>query len=121
MGVSDWYLKLILLLVPLGLGALVLLADFRKNKKFLPYLLILLFANTGFAYDVMGIRTSAAELIYFSLLVFMTLSWLADKSVLPNLGLAAPIRLYAICSLIGVFTALWFSVSPVNIFIELKS
>jgi len=120
-GVSDWYLKLILLLVLLGLGALVLLADFQKNKKFLPYLLILLFANTGFAYDVMGFHTSAAELIYFSLLVFMALSWLADNSVLPNLGLSAPIRLYTICSLIGVFTALWFSVSPVNIFIELKS
>ena len=121
MGLSDWYLKFILLLVLLGLSALVLLADFRKNKRFLPYLLILLFANTGFAYDIMGFGTSAAELIYFSLVVFMALSWLADKSVLPNLGLAAPIRLYAICSLIGVFTALWFRVSPVNIFIELKS
>jgi len=120
-GISDWYLKLILLFAFLGVSVLLLIADFEKNKKYLPYVLIFLFANTGFAYDVLGVHTSAAELIYFSLLVFMALSWLADKSELPNFGLAAPIRLYALCSLIGVFTALWFSVSPVNIFIELKS
>jgi len=120
-GVSDWYLKLILLALLLGLSALLLLADFKKNKRYIPYLLILLFANTGFLYDFLGFRTSAAEVIYFSLLLLMTFLWLGDRSILPNLGLAAPIRLYAICSLVGVFTALWFSVRPVNIFIELKS
>ena len=65
--------------------------------------------------------TSAAELIYLGLLIVMTVSWLSDRSVLPNLGLATPIRLYAMCSLMGVFTALWFNVRPVNIFLELKS
>ena len=125
MGVSDWYLKMILLAGLLGLSALLLLADFQKNRRYLPYLLILLFANTGFTYDVTELegwhfRTSLAELVYFSLLFWMTLSWLGDRNVLPNLGLATPICLYAMCSLMGVFTALWFSVIPVNIFIELK-
>jgi len=100
---------------------LLALADFQKNKRYLPYLLMLLFANTGFAYNFMPLRTSVAELVYFSLLVWMTLSWLGDRNVLPNLGLATPICLYVICSLMGVFTALWFSVIPVNILIELKS
>ena len=68
---SDWYLKLIVLSASASLVGLIILTDFNKNKRFVAYFLIALFAQTGFAYAIKpGYHTSAAELIYFASLIF---------------------------------------------------
>ena len=89
---SDWYLKLILLSVGAAFVVLIALSNWEKYKKYIVYLLIALFAQTGFAYQIKpGYFTSAAEFLYFGLLIIMGTAWLKNKSSVPDIGLKKPI------------------------------
>jgi O-antigen ligase len=119
---SDWYLKLIIIAVSISFIGFLVLTDFRKNKRLFAYLLIALFAQTGFAYALEpGYETSAAELLYFGLLIIMGLDWLRNSDSVPDIGMKQPVLFYLLCSIVGVFTAIHLNVRPINIFIEVKS
>ena len=119
---SDWYVKLIILAVSVSFLGIVALTDFTRNKRFLAYLLIALFSQTGFAYPIRpGYETSAAELLYFGLLIIMGLDWLRDREKVPDIGMKQPVIFYILCCMVGVFTAIYFNIRPLNIFIEVKS
>ena len=115
---SDWYLKLIVLSASAGLFGLIVLTDFNKNKRFVAYFLIALFAQTGFAYEIKsGYHPSAAELIYFASLVL----FLAQRENIPDNGLQKPIKWYLVVAFLCIFPAIIHEVSPLNIGIEIKS
>ena len=119
---SNWYLKLILLSAGAAFIVIWALSNWEKHKKYIVYLLIALFAQTGFAYQIEpGYFTSAAELLYFGLLIIMVTSWLMNKRSMPDMGFKRPLGFYLLVSFIGIFTGIIYNVRPLNIFIEVKS
>jgi hypothetical protein len=121
----DWDLKLIILCSLVIFLAAYTIADWNKRKFVLILFLIVLFSFAGFNYHLRisnsVIPTSFAEIVYFSLVLVMGLAWLRNREAVSAIGLEWPIRIYLLCALVGVFTAIYFDVSFGNIITELKS
>jgi O-antigen ligase len=122
---SDWGVKLALLCISFLLLVLAAASRWNRNRIYLLYFLAFLFSLTGFSYDlnVEGsvIRTSFAEIIYLGLLLVMLLGWLSNMGMSPRTGLERPVKLYLTCAAIGIVTATYYEVRPVNVLIEVKS
>lgn len=112
-----WYLKLLII----GIATLItfLIAAPNPDKRsYIAYLLIALFAQTGFAYEIKpGYHTSAAELIYFAFLIFFFI----QRVDIQDHGLQKPIKWYLVVAVLGIFPAIIHDVSPLNTAIEIKS
>jgi hypothetical protein len=123
---SDWILKLVILFVASLIAALVIFTNWERYKILFVFFLMALFAQTGFAYNFrystgQDIPISVAEILYFCLLILMVLAHLKTKGVIQDIGMKWPVRVYLLCSVIGIISAISFDVLPVNIFIEVKS
>lgn len=111
-----WYLKLLIIGIATFITFMVATSNADK-RSYIAYLLIALFAQTGFAYAIKpGYFTSAAELIYFAALIL----FLIQRENIPNNGLQKPIKWYLVVALLGIFPAIIHDVSPLNIAIEIK-
>jgi len=119
---SDFYFKLVILFVGGLVAALVIFTNWERYKILLVFFLMALFAQTGFAYEIKPwIPTSVAEMLYFCLLILMVLMHFKNRNAIQDIGMSWPIRVYLLCSFVGIISALSFDVLPVNIFIEIKS
>ena len=119
---SDWYLKLFILSVTLFFVGIIVFTDWARKKQLIVYLLIALFAQTGFSYAIApGYHTSVSEILYFFLLVVMAARHFSNRERVPEIGIKTPVRFYIIAAIIGIFTAISFDVRLLNIFIEFKS
>lgn len=119
---ADWYFKFIILSLAAILVAVVVFSRWERYKILLVFFLIILFANTGFTYITQeGIPTSVAELLYFSILMVMVLAHVRGKSAVPDIGIRGPIRVYLLCSIVGIISAINFDVVWPHILMEIKS
>lgn len=101
-----------------------LLFNYEKSKRYIPYVLALYIANTGFTFQYeTGYQSSANEVLTVAILIiWLVRRMVAQESLSRRPYFSTNVKAFLLLSVVGILTAYFgFEVKPLNILTLFKS